>query len=181
MTEKRVITSSQRRRAQRIIERQIAPILFVIDALTEDVIADVLARCEQSNVPDGYPSSSGAGGSASSDETSSTERAVVNRERVVRDPIGEAGRALFASLRNASASMKVAHRQVAVVQNAHVVRGRVSSLQECQACGDPVIPPARLRSGYCDACRKAWSRTTGADRDRVRFEQTRKQRAEETP
>lgn len=41
-----------------------------------------------------------------------------------------------------------------------------TNITECEACGRTVAgtPTDRLRSGYCDACRKAWARAGNPDR-----------------
>jgi hypothetical protein len=48
-----------------------------------------------------------------------------------------------------------------------------TNISECEACGRTVAgtPTDRLRSGYCDACRKAWDRAGRPDR--VQFQRAR--------
>jgi hypothetical protein len=71
----------------------------------------------------------------------------------------------FAELERGAALIRsAAARMVRIRQNP--LAGRQSSIGHCMACERSVLgtPDDRLRSGFCDACRKAWERAGLGDR-----------------
>lgn len=93
------------------------------------------------------------------------------------DPLRANIEEIFASISEISGHAKRVHRLRQVVLHAgDKLKGRQTTLSQCQACNRDVsnVGDDRLRSGYCDACRKAWDREP-QPRDRLRFELRRRQ------
>lgn len=92
------------------------------------------------------------------------------------DPIPGMVAECFAELERGAALIRSAvARMVRVRRNP--LAGRQSSVGHCRACERlvPGTPTDRLRSGYCDACRKAWERAGLSDR--AAFERSRRSEA----
>jgi hypothetical protein len=71
-----------------------------------------------------------------------------------------------------------AHAWQVIIHCADSVKGRQTTLGVCRACHRddvPNVPSDRIRSGYCSACFKAWTRTDHGNgrMDRLAFEHTR--------
>lgn len=78
------------------------------------------------------------------------------------DPLRGLGVRLFDDLaRLAALATAIDHRRDVILKAGEDERGRQSSVQRCEACERtvPGTPADRLRSGFCDACRKRWART----------------------
>jgi hypothetical protein len=182
----RKVTTHQRRRAAKQ-EAKFARMLTVIATLNNpERLAELVARLEQPSEPDGYPTTSGQAGSPSADQSSSVERAVEARDsRTTTDPVRRAGESFLRNVARAEKSLIEALRQSDVIMNSSVVKGRVNSIPQCQACERDVLPAdGGLRGGLCNACRMAWVRlgesTPLGQRDRPSFERERRQaRAEQ--
>jgi hypothetical protein len=137
----------------------------------------VRAAAETSEV-DGYPPSSAGDGSGRRGpaDSSSTERAALSAlsELPRADPLMETLISIFASLEAMGDHARLIEKRVPVVVFANSrLKGRVSTISQCQACHRDVACTVadRLRAGYCSSCYMAWTRQGRPDR--VRFEHLR--------
>lgn len=137
-------------------------LLEFLKRLSPELIADLDHRGRFLARPDGWPP--GGGGEVRGSEVSRpVESAVVARgERAQSDPVGDQIRRLFGALAEAAGVLAPAAHSLDFLRSyGDVAIVRESSLQgDCLCCERPVSGSAndRLRSGFCDACRKAYSR-----------------------
>lgn len=135
-------------------------------------------------LPDGFPS--GTGENVSGGGTSRpVENAVIAREHTLDSTLRNIGGVETCIPRG----MTVVDDQLRIIEAAFtMIESALSQIEapltrtdppartnisECEACGRTVAgtPTDRLRSGYCDACRKAWDRAGRPDR--VQFQHNR--------
>lgn len=144
----------------------------------------------------GFPTSTiGDGGSRSTEGTSSTERGgtqavpIINPRTNKPYPPSELVRfhlidsRLAAALATAYRGVLLSHVLIAeVVMHADDIDALPAGTGSCLRCGRFCRPTAdrpdnRLRSKLCDACRKAWTRASEADRSLTRGEWLRRGQA----
>lgn len=174
--------------------------LELLRILREEITAtdldDLNRRGQCGADPDGFPPGGDASGSG--DVPTPTEGAVLAHYRVLpddheragkgewteaHDPVGDAIDHVFGSLSEALGILVKAARSKAYAQNAGAAaKRRPGTGGTCGCCGRLVtgMPDDRLRSGFCEACRKAYERdeTYGlgsAQPDRVAFVRTRRE------
>lgn len=166
--------------------REVGEALFVLESIDKDWLWEMQRRREATEAGLGSPGLDG--GSRSSDDTSSTERAAINARRGCQtplfikldgvkgrycsrcgrraedhapDPIGAGVEEVFELLdraTNALRSLKRRGEVILLAADGH--RGRMSSLGDCLACGKSVTGMAedRLKAGYGPCCYVAWRR-----------------------
>lgn len=147
--------------------------------LDRPTIAHLLRAMEPSQI-DGYPSGTPESSIHSRNDISRpTELAVINRlENTRTDPLLEAATDVLTRLAELSGHAKVISKRTDVVIHAgDSLKGRISSISNCQACNRDVAgtPADPIVSGYCRACRKDWERS--GYMDRVAFEMKRRNEA----
>jgi hypothetical protein len=121
-----------------------------------------------SAVPDGYPSSTMGGGRGGSEDTA-VERTVLAREgRLERDQVREDVEQACGYLVDAVAALGACDARLDHLDriSSPLSRSETSGAAHCEACQRWVSGSAtdRIRSGYCDSCRKAWDRAGRPDR-----------------
>ena len=160
--------------------------------LTDHALADLIRRQREPAV-DPYTQGAGgrgndvsnptlsavvrdAGGRTYTDPITGEEIVTEDKWPTTPDPVLDAINELLGALAEAAGILRVADTRRQYIDS--IPRGRISSLAgQCQACHRDVAGGTNdpLRSGYCDACRKAWDRA--GKPDRAAFEATRQQRA----
>jgi hypothetical protein len=131
-------------------------------------------------LPDGYPT--GGNEPVSGGDTSRpTEHAVIATEGRIESRLVD-GEAHHVGMAAVDTSLRVINRAIAEIHGelsvliAPLTRTDPptrTNITECRACERPVTntPDDRLRSGYCNACRMAWTRQ--GQPDRALFERNR--------
>jgi hypothetical protein len=157
--------------------RQLHEIAATIAQLTPAVIADLDRRARYTTTPDGYPTRTiNDGSSHGTSELTSVESAANQRatHHDDDDPAGDAIRQLFADIADISRITEHISQRVAYLTNVQYAAGRKPSSGAgiCGACRRdvPGTSDDRLRSGYCDSCRKAWERAGRPDRHQFEAE-----------
>jgi hypothetical protein len=97
------------------------------------------------------------------------------------DEVARVARGIVEHLDQAVKHLQSAVSMVALGEHLANPDRRASAPEHCQACGRLVYCTTAdpIRSGYCDACRKAWGRYSDAERaegrepDRVKFQALR--------
>lgn len=139
------------------------------------------------NERDGYPSGGVGNGGRSADRTSSTERVGTERADPEKggdraDPLHAITTGITRDLDQAVKALQAAISKVALAEHMANPDGRSNPPTHCAACARLVMCTSvdPIRSGYCDACRKAWQRykaelaEQGINADRAFFEAQRK-------
>lgn len=172
------------RNARRAIDQRHA-ILELLKRLTPETIEDLDRRARLLPTPDGYPTGTGTGrGSDIARPVEHAAIALVEGDQTA-DPIGTQIRLVLGALAEAAGVLAPADRWLrhlaAYGDQAATPNGDRSG--DCKCCDRVVTgtPNDRLRAGYCDACRMAytrWTETNPIDNDpgahRLEFEQARR-------
>ena len=156
----------------------------ILAKFTDGKFSEMERRCQESSLPDGYPSGGGDDGSKSSDATSSTERTALRL--ISGEHSGDRTLEAMRSIRN---SFDKAWDHVIAAEDAWDAicasdRGkkeREVTLGTCQAClrdDVPNVDDDRIRAGYCRGCYRDWLKTSaesGIRLDRLTFERSRRE------
>jgi hypothetical protein len=163
-----------------------------LELLDDKTIKDLVRRGQHRPAGDGFsPGSLGSGGSHGPDVARPTEQAAIRlgAKAVEEDEVGQPDSWEEWEWDLVANALDTAFRQLGVMAGlARSVRRRIEYVLDvykksdvrqpgsgiCRACLKqvPGIGSDRLRSGYCDACRKAWARADYPDR--VEFEFSRR-------
>jgi len=149
------------RRSQKRLKQMndsLEQVVTLVNKIKPEDLEDLVHRDAISIGPDGFPASSGFGDGSSAggwgpNSTSSTESAVIARQRRVNDELGKNLRNIEKMILQAERSLREVHRSIAyITEKAEEERGRTSASNPCAVC---MVAPA-TKSGLCLDDYKRW-------------------------